>query len=469
MGTPRKSTKGKAAKKPNAQSSKSPAKQTNRAKRPSTRSIVRWNDDLDRKLLLSIQSACNSNGIRIPWEDVAENMNGGISDGAIVQHLAKMRSRMADQGLDVPPPLRRGGPGPSRSSNTATKRNRPNKSSKGPTQDTSEDELLAAMKREDDDGDSDAYEEPSKKKGKTRQNRTRQRKNSTPTSKVMSIGENQPAEGSVMDTSSDTESTEDTDTERYVGTGAEYLKYPNAESSSSSQSESPKSMIVKLRMPQAYFDRIIQDERASAEATTSQAVTGEAAMDIEMGAAQDAPVPVEHQAAIAASSEIQTQPPQVEPVNTGIPPAMGLPASSGFHQASHPLMASPLNQFQNSTVYPEWIMNNPNPPMDPARASFPFGYNTSPVRNERTLSNTVSQYSHSFGDSSQSSFHSISHTTPYLAQAFPDAHSEFPADATHQFPSWMRDEPLPELQPPELTWVEDLDFEFFNLQPDREQ
>lgn len=39
-------------------------------------------------------------------------MGHDISDGAIVQHLAKLRVRMINAGLDVPPPLRRGGTAP---------------------------------------------------------------------------------------------------------------------------------------------------------------------------------------------------------------------------------------------------------------------------------------------------------------------------------------------------------------------
>lgn len=36
-------------------------------------------------------------------------MGDRITDGAVIQHLAKIRQRMVSQGLDVPPPLRRGG------------------------------------------------------------------------------------------------------------------------------------------------------------------------------------------------------------------------------------------------------------------------------------------------------------------------------------------------------------------------
>lgn len=64
---------------------------------------------MDRKLLLSIQSACNTSNIKLPWDKIAELMGNDISEGAIVQHLAKTRIRAVEAGLDVPPPLRRGG------------------------------------------------------------------------------------------------------------------------------------------------------------------------------------------------------------------------------------------------------------------------------------------------------------------------------------------------------------------------
>ena len=66
-------------------------------------------DDMDKKLLLTIQSVCNAEGVKIPWDKVGAIMGQHISDGAVIQHLAKLRSRMVTQGLDVPPPLRRGG------------------------------------------------------------------------------------------------------------------------------------------------------------------------------------------------------------------------------------------------------------------------------------------------------------------------------------------------------------------------
>lgn len=55
-----------------------------------------------------MQYACNEAGLRIPWENVAKLMGDKFSDGAIVQHLSKLRQKMIDNNLPVPPPLKRG-------------------------------------------------------------------------------------------------------------------------------------------------------------------------------------------------------------------------------------------------------------------------------------------------------------------------------------------------------------------------
>lgn len=55
-----------------------------------------------------LQYVCNDEGIRIPWDKVARGLGPDYSEGAIVQHLAKLRSRMAEMGIGVPPPLKRG-------------------------------------------------------------------------------------------------------------------------------------------------------------------------------------------------------------------------------------------------------------------------------------------------------------------------------------------------------------------------
>ena len=63
--------------------------------------------DLDIQLLLTIQWACNHAGVKIPWDKVATAMGEKFTEGAIVQHLSKLRLRREADGKAVPPPLRR--------------------------------------------------------------------------------------------------------------------------------------------------------------------------------------------------------------------------------------------------------------------------------------------------------------------------------------------------------------------------
>ncbi|RMD43176.1 hypothetical protein DV735_g1960, partial [Chaetothyriales sp. CBS 134920] len=83
------------------------------AERPSTRTIVRWNDDLDKSILLFINYACSEAGIKLPFARVAELMGPRFTEGAIVQHIAKVRNKMQDEkeksnpDLLVPPPNKR--------------------------------------------------------------------------------------------------------------------------------------------------------------------------------------------------------------------------------------------------------------------------------------------------------------------------------------------------------------------------
>lgn len=64
---------------------------------------------MDKKLLLALQYETNRQGINLPWNAIGKVMGEHITGGAVIQHLSKVRSRMVDQGLDVPPPLKRGG------------------------------------------------------------------------------------------------------------------------------------------------------------------------------------------------------------------------------------------------------------------------------------------------------------------------------------------------------------------------
>lgn len=92
--------------------------------RPKHRVLVRWNgepelqhhvleltklDDLDKSLLLFIAHTCTDMGIRIPYDEVARRMGSTFSEGAIIQHISKLRTKMAELNVaPVPPPTKRG-------------------------------------------------------------------------------------------------------------------------------------------------------------------------------------------------------------------------------------------------------------------------------------------------------------------------------------------------------------------------
>ena len=50
--------------------------------------------EFHKKLLLSIQSECNAQGVVIPWNNVAALVGPTITGGAVIQHLAKIRIRV---------------------------------------------------------------------------------------------------------------------------------------------------------------------------------------------------------------------------------------------------------------------------------------------------------------------------------------------------------------------------------------
>ena len=47
--------------------------------------------------------------VKVPWAKVVKAMGGKTTVSATIQHLNKLRKRLADKGHDVPPPPRRGG------------------------------------------------------------------------------------------------------------------------------------------------------------------------------------------------------------------------------------------------------------------------------------------------------------------------------------------------------------------------
>lgn len=119
---------------------------------------------MDKKLLLTIQSVCNTDGVKIPWDKVGEIMGDQITDGAVIQHLAKLRQRMVAQGLSVPPPLRRGGAslistGYSGSSHSASKPTAARRT-KAITNRASSDATQGVKEEDDEDIDIDKASDP---------------------------------------------------------------------------------------------------------------------------------------------------------------------------------------------------------------------------------------------------------------------------------------------------------------------
>ncbi|KAI9800443.1 MAG: hypothetical protein M1833_003329 [Piccolia ochrophora] len=73
---------------------------------------------LNEYLLLCIQYVCSENGIKIPYDEVAQLFDSNASDSAIGQHLARIRVKRTEKGLKNPPNLQRGH---GRASGTSTK------------------------------------------------------------------------------------------------------------------------------------------------------------------------------------------------------------------------------------------------------------------------------------------------------------------------------------------------------------
>ncbi len=101
---------------------------------------------MDKKLLLAVQWACNRKSIKIPWDMVGKEMGETITESAVIQHLAKLRQRMVDEDLPVPPPLTRGG----RTEKTTVKKPAANRVSKRVSK------KKEVSRREEDEEDSDS-------------------------------------------------------------------------------------------------------------------------------------------------------------------------------------------------------------------------------------------------------------------------------------------------------------------------
>ncbi|EFR00789.1 hypothetical protein MGYG_03793 [Nannizzia gypsea CBS 118893] len=198
--------------------------------RPPTRSIVRWCDELDRKLLLAIQSACNKCNIRIPWIEVALMMGSNITDGAIIQHLAKLRIRMVELGQDVPPPLRRSGGSAQKPAETdmedtlvpkpaATRK--ANSRKKGP-------------KRSIYDSGDESYDDGNEpdKKPKAKKGKSAPKKNNNRTESVPIKIEQEAEDGSTTSELREIESSNENHNQQFVGGGEDFanFEYQHSES-----------------------------------------------------------------------------------------------------------------------------------------------------------------------------------------------------------------------------------------------
>ena len=187
-------------------------------------------DNLNKKLLLAIQYACNTSGVQVPWDRVGEIVGPEISSGAVIQHLAKVRVKMVAEGLSVPPPLRRGGSGrttiapvtPKKHGVTKTPKTKPIKKKAKPQSEESEE--LEDWKNDDSD-----FEQPRAKRTKANTKR--------PNGRIIK-----------KENSHDEDAGDDSNEDR-VATGAGFLALEQNRSSPSTAKNTPspkKSLIIAL-------------------------------------------------------------------------------------------------------------------------------------------------------------------------------------------------------------------------------
>ncbi|KAB8219976.1 hypothetical protein BDV33DRAFT_172936 [Aspergillus novoparasiticus] len=168
-------------------------------------------------------------------------MKNNVTEGAIVQHLAKLRTRRVDAGKEVPPPLRRGGVGSSNKSSgyvptrtaSGAKRNL-----RAPHYAGSEADEGLEMNFHDDTSSDEDYID----KGRRRSRPKKQ------------LHKPQPREVIPIKSEDDMDGSNDGFGELLVP-GAEFLQYPNeqeppSEPTSSPASDNARSKLVTLRYRQ---------------------------------------------------------------------------------------------------------------------------------------------------------------------------------------------------------------------------
>ncbi|OKL55865.1 hypothetical protein UA08_08867 [Talaromyces atroroseus] len=238
--------------------------------RPSKRKLVRWNENLDELLLLTIQSVCNQEGVKIPWAEVAKSMSNDVTEGAIVQHLAKIRARRVQKDKEVPPPLRRGvgfatSPRSQETPATPVSPSQSTEESGGRRAKPQNEPKIKAEKRGASDDEYHSSSDSDKEWTSGRRNQsTKRSKQKRPQKKRKSTPPNPVLENGVDDNINHDDDNDDDgsmasnpDTEM-VAVGAGFLEFANGErneeyratsiSSDDEQSDTDKAMVVKLKV-----------------------------------------------------------------------------------------------------------------------------------------------------------------------------------------------------------------------------
>lgn len=171
-------------------------------------------------------------------------MGQNVSEGAIVQHLAKLRTRRVDVGKAVPPPLRRGGGGASRPFNPVKSKppapaaSRKTRGHRTKQESETEEESECETVRGDSDSGSEYGKKPQSKKTRRAWPR-RSKAQAAPDDAAENNGE------------SDTEHDGATDDERpyeLLAAGAQFLDYPNcSQPDSVTSGEQSKVVVLKYR------------------------------------------------------------------------------------------------------------------------------------------------------------------------------------------------------------------------------
>ncbi|KAL6720271.1 hypothetical protein ACLMJK_002192 [Lecanora helva] len=237
-----------------------------RAQRAEKRHLIRWTDEMDKRLLLTIQSECNLRNIPIPWEDVGKAMGEHVTGGAVIQHLAKVRLRMIDQGLAVPAALKRGGALRISTGSSSSRVPRPTKASTGngrgtlkknpgktPTKRHASTGSEDTVDEDFDAGSDSDYGKPTAKRAKTAG-----RKRESPKTKAEDDDLGDIEDGRDDDDDVAVVKSEDDEDGRILAAGASFLALQNKSPKKGKVSKktlpganAKKSLIVSLQIPKA--------------------------------------------------------------------------------------------------------------------------------------------------------------------------------------------------------------------------